>query len=104
MRYAYQDLGKQPRGAVALVRWRGSPAEIFLLDSVNFCKYRDGASFSYSAGGNYRHSPAEVHIPDDGHWFVVVDFHRHSGELAATIEVIVPDHDSSRREPVAAAH
>ncbi len=103
MRYAYHDIGEQQPGNVAVVRWRGSPADVLLLDSVNFCKYRDGATFSYSAGGHFRRSPARVPIPDAGHWFVVIDFHRHSEGLAATVEVMAPDDAGSSRESLVAA-
>ena len=32
MRYLYHDLGAQPQGCTAVVRWRGSGADVLLLD------------------------------------------------------------------------
>ncbi len=89
MRYAYQDLGEQPAGTTVVVRWSGSAAKVILLDPVNFSKYQycDGRPFFYDGGGRYRHPPAELSIPQDGHWYVVVDLGGNTG-AAPTIEVL----------------
>lgn len=34
MRYAYKDLGQQPAGCTAVVRWSGGAASVILLDPV----------------------------------------------------------------------
>jgi hypothetical protein len=91
MRYAYHDLGEVERGSTAVVRWRGSPADVLLLDPVNLSKYRDGLLFTYHSGGHYPRSPARLSIPEDGHWFAVVDFHGYSARTRATVEVRPPD-------------
>jgi hypothetical protein len=90
MRYAYHDLGQQKQGATAVVRWGGSPADVLLLDPLNFVKYRAGTLFTYNAGGHYRRSPARLQIPENGDWYVVVDFHSYSARARATIEVLAP--------------
>jgi hypothetical protein len=90
MRYAYHDLGEQEQGATAVVRWRGSGADVLLLDPVNFVKYKGGTLFTYSAGGHYRRSPARLPIPEDGRWYAVVDFHGYSARARAAIEVLAP--------------
>jgi hypothetical protein len=90
MRYAYKDLGEQPAGATAIVEWRGSAADVLLLDSVSFSKYRASRSaVFYSAGGRYSRSPARLSIPEAGRWFVVADFRGPTTD--ATVEVIKPD-------------
>ena len=87
MRYAYYDLGERQQGTTVVVRWRGSPADVMLLDPVNFSKYRDaGGLLSYERGGHYPRSPARLTIPEDGRWYVVADFHGHSNLLHATVE------------------
>jgi hypothetical protein len=94
MRYAYHDLGKQPAGSTAVVRWRGSAAHVVLLDPVNFCKYREGRSaVIYSGGGRYNRSPARLPIPEDGRWYIVADFHGFGAN--ATVEVFEPDGSES---------
>ena len=88
MRYAYGDLGEQTAGSTAVVRWRGSAANVMLLDPVNFAKYRDGRiPVAYSGGGHGR-SPARLSIPQDGRWYVVADFGGTSTE--ATVEILRP--------------
>ena len=89
MRYAYKDLGQQPAGSTAIVRWRGSAANVILLDPVNFSKYRDGRPFFYADGGHYGRPPARITIPEDGRWYVVVDLRRYAGS-APTVKVLRP--------------
>jgi hypothetical protein len=105
MRYAYYELGEQQGGSTAVVRWRGSPADVFLLDPVNFHKYRHGSLFTYFAGGHYRRSPARLVIPDDGPWYVVADLRGYSARCAATVEVLTPAASNERaREPLVGAN
>lgn len=100
MRYAYKDLGQQPEGSTAVVRWGGAAANVILLDPVNFSKYQhtDGRPFFFDGGGHYRRPPARLSIPQDGHWYVVVDLRGQSG-TAPTVEVLAPgdDPDSADR-------
>ena len=91
MRYAYKDLGQQPAGSTAVVHWRGGAANVILLDPVNFSKYQhtDGRPFFYDRGGHYGRQPARLSIPQDGHWFVVVDLGGNSA-AAPTVEIEAP--------------
>lgn len=97
MRYAYQDLGEQPRGTTVVVRWADSTASALLLDPVNFGKYVERWPCISHAGGRYRHPPARLSIPRDGRWYVVVDLGRHVTDVAPTVEVLAPT-DSRTRE------
>lgn len=107
MRYAYHDLGEQPAGSTALVRWSGAAASVILLDPVNFSKYQycDGRPFFYDAGGHYRRPPARLLVPQDGHWYIVVDLGAYTGD-PPTVEVIPPQETrpsaGRRRDEVAA--
>lgn len=92
MRYAYHDLEHQDAGNTIVVRWRGSGADVLLLDPVNFVKYREGrVPVVYSAGGKYGRPPAELTIPEAGRWFVVADLHGYSVNAEATVEVLSKD-------------
>ena len=92
MRYAYQDLGHQDDGTTVVVRWRGSGADVLLLDPVNFTKYYEGRHpVFYSAGGKYGRPPAELTIPQGGRWYVVADLHGYSVHAKATVEVLSKD-------------
>jgi hypothetical protein len=88
MRYAYSDLGEQTAGSTAVVRWRGSPANVALLDPVNFAKYRDGRTPVFYSGGGHGRSPARLTIPQDGRWYVVADFGGTRHE--ASVEILDP--------------
>jgi uncharacterized protein DUF1883 len=88
MRYAYSDLGEQTAGTTAVVRWRGSPANVVLLDPVNFAKYHEGRTPVFYSGGGHGRSPARLSIPQDGRWYVVADFGGTS--IEATVEILKP--------------
>jgi hypothetical protein len=104
MRYAYNDLGIQPKGTRVAVRWSGSGADVLLLDPVNFSKYRRGRRLVlYGAGGHYRRSPARLTVPQDGHWYAVADLGGYSSNAKATIEVQSPDGEGRREELVQTA-
>lgn len=92
MRYAYHDLGGENGGSTALVRWRGSGADVLLLDPVNFTKFCEGrAPVRYRAGGRYARPPARFTIPQDGRWYVVADLHGYSANAEATVELVSED-------------
>jgi uncharacterized protein DUF1883 len=104
MRYAYHDLGDQQAGSIVTVRWRGGRADVLLLDPVSFSKYcRDKTVVFRAGGGSYGHPPARLSIPDNGHWYIVLDRHGYSTHAEATVEVQHPDADESqepREEPL----
>lgn len=92
MRYAYSELGHQPAESTAVVRWRGSGADVLLLDPVNFSKYREGRTpVFFSGGGRYRRSPARLTIPEDGRWYVVADLGHYGTQAEATVEMLNPE-------------
>jgi hypothetical protein len=75
-----------------VVRWRGSAADVLLLDPVNFTRYCEAKHpVFYGAGGHYRRAPARLTIPEDGRWYVVADLHGYSAHAKATAEVLAPD-------------
>lgn len=91
MRYAYSDLGKQEEGTTAIVRWSGAPATVMLFDPVNFAKYVDRLPCFCDTGGRYSYSPARLCIPQDGHWYAVVDLGGHSSGRPPTVAVLGPE-------------
>lgn len=106
MRYAYRDLGKQEKDNTVIVRWGGgSPADVLLLDPVQFTKYREGRlPVRYSHGGRYRRSPAELTIPESGRWYVVADLGIYSTLAESTVEIPESDSDDEvRREELIGA-
>jgi hypothetical protein len=98
MRYAYNDLGHQTAGATVTVRLNGSVANVVLVDEANFGRYRSGQPFLYT-GGHYRQSPIHLEVPEDGHWYVVVDLGGYRGRVRANVEVASADGPGAPASP-----
>jgi hypothetical protein len=86
MRYACADLGEQRAGTAVTVRLTGSVSNVILIDRTNFARYRAGQGFLYE-GGHFRQSPVHLEVPEDGHWYVVVDLGGYRGRVNANVEV-----------------
>ena len=86
MQFIHSDLGNRSRGDVVEVTLtRG--ANVRLLDSTNFSRYRRGARHR-GQGGLARKSPARILIPSSGHWHAVVDMQGLRGSTRASFRVI----------------
>ncbi len=86
MEYLHSDLGHCHRGDVVEVTLtRG--ANIRLLDTTNFHRYRRGERHTYH-GGLAKRSPATVVVPHAGRWYVVVDIDGLAGSTRATFRLI----------------
>ncbi len=46
-------------------------ADVFLVDSINFQKYKSGKSFEYH-GGHYTHTPVTISVSGTGRWYLIV--------------------------------
>lgn len=101
IRYSYHDLGDQEAGTTVSVRLNGGPANVILLDTVNFDLYRTGGTFSY-IGGHCRRPTARLTIPKSGRWYVVIDLGGYARRVMATVEVLGPDGIRAEPEPAAA--
>lgn len=86
MKYAYRDLGEQDAGTAVTVRLSGSVSNVVLLDAANFARYRAGQPFLYT-GGHFVRSPVELEVPEDGHWYLVVDTGGFKGRVRGSVEV-----------------
>ena len=84
--FLHSDLGYRSRGDVLEVNLtRG--ANVRLLDSTNFNKYKRGERHRYY-GGLARKSPVRIGIPSGGHWHAVVDMQGLRGSTRAGFRVI----------------
>jgi hypothetical protein len=86
-KFIHSDLGHRQRGDVVQVTLRGSAANVRLLDSTNFQRYRRGDRHSY-IGGLARQSPVKLAVPHSGHWHAVVDMQGLRGQTNAGFRVI----------------
>lgn len=46
-------------------------ADVFLVDSINYQKYRSGQQFKYY-GGHYTKSPVVITVSGVGRWYLIV--------------------------------
>lgn len=46
-------------------------ADVFLVDSVNFQRYKSGSRFTYY-GGHYTTSPVRISVQGTGRWYLIV--------------------------------
>lgn len=86
MDFIHSDLGSRRRGDVVEVTL-SSGANVRVLDSSNFQRYRRGERHNYH-GGLARQSPLRIPIPSSGHWHAVVDMQGLRGSTRASIRVI----------------
>lgn len=87
MNYLSFDLKFQSKGAVVQVELNAQ-AYVKLMDFMNFADYKAGIDHKFY-GGYATHSPAEVMIPRDGQWFVVVDAGDRQGKVSGTVKASV---------------
>lgn len=87
MDFIHSDLGYDASGDVVEVTFSGDAANVRLLDSPNFQRYRRGARHQYY-GGLARRSPVRLGIPHSGHWHAVVDMQGLRGRTRASFRVI----------------
>jgi hypothetical protein len=87
MKFIYQDLGHLSRGDQVEYTLRGSSANVRLMTSTNFTKYKAGKNYDHY-GGIAKKSPVTMGIPSSGHWYAVVDMAGLRGNGNASIRVI----------------
>lgn len=85
-KFLHSDLGQRSRGDILEVTLT-SGANVRLLDSTNFSKYKRGEAHRYS-GGLAKTSPVRIPIPSSGHWHAVVDMQGLRGSTRAGFRVI----------------
>ena len=63
-------------------------ANVRLLDTLNYYKYRAGKKFVESAGGESLDPPVHLRAPYKSKWHVIVDLGSQGGEVRATVDVL----------------
>jgi Domain of unknown function (DUF1883)/TIR domain len=89
LRYIEHDLGRQRRGAVAVITLRGNAANVRLMDAHNLNSYRSGRQHR-GVGGLATRSPVRLAIPSDGHWYVTVDLQGLRGTVRSSVVMEPP--------------
>jgi hypothetical protein len=87
VKFNHYELGYQSGGTVVEVRLKGSAANVRLLDSANFQKYRSGRRHQYY-GGLVTRSPVSLVVPRSGRWHVTVDMQGLRGTTRSSIRIM----------------
>ena len=82
MQFQHYDLGNLTQGQTVEIRLQGNAANILLLDTNNFNRYRRGERYEYF-GGHATTSLTRLPVPRTGHWHVAVDLGGYKGQVRA---------------------
>ena len=80
------DLKRVKKGYIVVVTFKGSAADVRLLDSSNYQAFNSGRQYKF-AGGLVKHSPARLAVPRSAHWYVTVDKVGLKGQTSASVFV-----------------
>lgn len=86
MNFLHNDLGILDGNEVIEVTL-DKAANVKLLDSSNFNRYRNGAGHNYF-GGYITRSPFKVPVPRSGHWHITIDLGGHRGSVRAGVRIL----------------
>lgn len=85
MKYLHWEFNTKPGAMIEVELDR--QANVLLLDSANYARYRRGADYRYR-GGLAKISPIQLSVPHAGSWHVVVDLGGHAGQVAASAALL----------------
>lgn len=83
MNYLHYDLHLDSGEIVEITL--DKPANVRLLDEVNFSNYKRGMHHTYH-GGLAKQSPARIAAPHAGHWHLVIDLGGYAGSVRASVQ------------------
>ena len=86
LQYQYYDLGELRRDQIIEVGL-GYTANVRILDSPNYSKFKSGRSHRY-IGGYVTQSPYYVVVPENAHWYAVIDLGGYSGKIKSYVKVL----------------
>ena len=87
MKFIHSNLGYRQAGEVVEVILSGNAANVRLLDSSNFSRYKRGQQHR-CIGGLARRSPVHLTVPRSGHWHVAVDMMGLRGQVRSNIRML----------------
>lgn len=88
MEFLYSDLGYLSGGEEFEVTISRN-ANVCLLDSYNFSKYKSLSDFKYY-GGNCSKGTCRLRVPSSGKWYIVIDLGGGSGYIQYDIHKVPP--------------
>lgn len=85
MKYTYKD-GNFRKGDILIITVDRS-VNIYLVDSINFQRYKNGSSFEYYSSKSSS-SPYNIAVPSTGLWYIILDLGGGTGILNYSIKVL----------------
>lgn len=87
MKFVKHDLGQRSGGEIVDVILKGNAANVRLMDSSNFQRFRSGRRHQY-IGGHAKRSPVRLQIPRAGHWLITVDLGGYKGKVSSSVRIL----------------
>ncbi|MBW6420247.1 DUF1883 domain-containing protein [Rhizobium sp. XQZ8] len=85
-RFTHYDLKPQRAGTTIEVTL-SAVNNVRLMTAVNFQRFNERLDFKY-VGGVAKRSPIRLVIPENGHWFVIVDMEGHHGLAESSVKIL----------------
>ena len=85
MNYLHYDFNLTSEDSVKVIL--DKQANVRLLDSINYQKYRQGGQHTYY-GGKAEKSPVYLSPPNAGHWHLVIDLGSYAGKVSASVSIV----------------
>lgn len=98
MEHVYVDLGQLARGAVVELHLSGSAANVWLMDSSTYSRYKRGQSVR-AMGGHTRRTPVRLQTNRAGHWYAAADLGGYPGRLGLQARVLPGPAAPLRQQP-----
>ncbi|MGO7181129.1 DUF1883 domain-containing protein [Rhizobium brockwellii] len=86
MNFLHNDLGYLDGNQTVEVTL-DKAANVKLMDTANFSRYRAGGGHDYY-GGRVTRSPFRVAVPRGGHWHIAIDLGGYAGSVRAGVRVL----------------
>jgi hypothetical protein len=85
-RFTHYDLKAQRAGTTIEVTLN-AVNNVRLMTAVNFQRFTEMLDFKY-VGGVAKRSPIRLVIPENGHWYLIVDMEGHHGLAESSVKVL----------------
>ena len=87
MEHVFVDLGQLSRGTVVELHLSGNAANVWLMDSSTYSRYKRGNS-GRAIGGHTTESPVRLQTDRSARWYAVADLGGYSGRLGLQARVL----------------
>jgi hypothetical protein len=98
MEHVYVDLGQLARGTVVELHLTGNAANVWLMDSSTYSRYKRGQS-GRAIGGHTTRTPVRLQTDHAGRWYAAADLGGYPGRLGLQARVLPGPAAPLRQQP-----